>query len=248
MFRLILFVGILALIFVNIGLAIDDDDLVAYWPFDDGEAIDATGNGHDGKLVGPPRSVDGKFGKALEFNGKSDYIVVPNHPDLVLQSGVTYAAWFKPSETINPGNNVYRLLSKNNDYFLMFNFGQVGHMAFLVREPGGDHTIYSTTQEWVEGTWYHVAAIFDGKEVKLFINGEMESHLAFNGKGGDAGLDLWIGGDDLPAFFPGIIDDVRVYKRGITDAEVKQVMKGPNVAVQPSSESIAITWGKIKDE
>ena len=51
--------------------------LLVYWPFDEGAGsivLDATGNGHDGTFNGAPQWVDGKYGKALHFDGVDDYI------------------------------------------------------------------------------------------------------------------------------------------------------------------------------
>ncbi len=129
-----------------------DKDLVAYWMFDEGTGRivkDMTGNGHDGKFVGDPKWVTGKFGKALEFDGSSNYVEVPDDPSLAIKKDITFTLWFKPSVTINPANNNYRMLSKNNDYFFLFNYEKLGQLGFLVKDPGGtNHVVHSVTAEW----------------------------------------------------------------------------------------------------
>ena len=76
-----------------------EDGLVAYWPFDEGkgkEAIDITGNGHDGEFNGNPKWVDGKFGTGLEFDGVADHVVVADDADLAIEENITLMAWFSP--------------------------------------------------------------------------------------------------------------------------------------------------------
>lgn len=59
--------------------------LVAYWAFEDekgGTASDASGNGHDGELLGDPQWTDGYFGGGLEFDQAGDEVSIPFHKDL----------------------------------------------------------------------------------------------------------------------------------------------------------------------
>lgn len=225
-----------------------EPNLAGYWPFDEGsgkETKDASGNGNHGKFVGNPEWVNGKYGKALRFDGTSSYVVVEDANSISMDADVTYAAWFQPDVTINAGNNVYRMLSKNNDYFLLFNYEKLGQLGWLIKEPGGtNHVIHSTTAEWLKGEWYHVTGTFDGKEMKIYINGIMEGKLAYSGKVGTSKLALWIGADDFPNYFSGVIDEVRIYNKVLDDTAIKKMMEAG--ASVDSSGKTAVTWGKIK--
>lgn len=224
-------------------------DLIAYWKFDEGtgKVVRDSIGGHDGTFVGEPRWVNGKFGKALEFDGKASYVVVPDAPDLAIEADITFAVWFRPSVTINSANNNWRMISKNNDYFLLFNYEKLGHLGWLVKDPTGtNHVVHSVTNEWKEGTWYHVAGTFDGNELKIYINGVEENSLKWSGKAGTSKLDLWIGADDLPAYYAGAIDDFRIYRRALRAEEIGQVIKGPLMTVQRLNNPSATTWGMIK--
>ncbi len=247
MIRSILTIGVITLILTNATFAFDKD-LVAYWNFDEGTGRtvrDVTGNGHDGKFVGSPAWVTGKFGKALEFDGKSNYVEVPDAPDLAIEADVTYTVWFKPSVTINSGNSSWRMLSKNNDYFMLFNYEKLGHLGWLVKDPSGtNHVVHSQTAEWLKDVWYHAAGTFNGKELKIYINGVLENTLQWSGKAGTSKLTIWIGADDYPNYFPGAIDEFRIYKKTLNEAEIKQVMSSP-IAVHPNKIA-TIVWGEIK--
>ena len=223
--------------------------LVGYWPFDEGSgnvAADASGNGNDGELVGNPTWVAGNFGGALEFDGAASYVNVPHADALSPQTNMTFAAWLKPNVTINAADGAYRLMSKNNDIFFLFNYEQIGQLGFLIKSAAGtNNAVHSTTAEWTAGQWYHVAGTFDGAELKIYVNGVLEATNAFVGETGTSGLDLWIGADDLPSFFPGAIDDIRLYDTALTEVEISVVMDTTS-AVQPSGKLVS-TWAEIKN-
>jgi len=226
-----------------------EPNLIGYWPFDEGsgkEAKDTSGNGNNGKFVGDPKWVAGKFGKALEFDGKSSYVEVPDSNSLSIESNLTFATWFKPAVTINAGNgSAFRMMSKNNDYFFLYNYEKVGQLGFLVKDPTGtNHFVHSVTAEWKKDEWYHAAGTFDGKELKIYINGVMEAKVAYTGKIGTSKLTLWIGGDDIPNYFQGAMDDVRIYNKAVDEAVIKKMVQGP-VSVNPAK-SLVETWGRVK--
>jgi hypothetical protein len=226
-----------------------EPNLVGYWPLDEGsgkEAKDASGNGNNGEFVGDPQWVDGKYGKAVEFNGTSDYIEVLDADPISMDTDVTCAAWFRPSITIDSANgSAYRLMSKNNDYFLLFNYTNIGNLGWLVKDPGGtNHVVHSTTASWTEGEWYHVAGTYDGNELIIYINGILEGRLPYIGEIGTSGLALWIGADDIPHYFPGAIDEVRIYNKPLDEAAINTMMSGP-VAVD-STGKLAVTWGEMR--
>jgi hypothetical protein len=241
---------ILTAILISIGVAhaLDDPSLVALWAFDEGEGKvlkDVTGNGHDGNFVGSPKWVEGKYGTALEFNGTSDYVEVPDADGLDVTQNLTWAAWFKPSITINPANaSAYRLMSKNNAYFFLFNYEQIGNLGFLIKGGGTNYFVHSETNEWEEGEWYHAVGTYDGKALKIYINGELEGEKEYKGAIDASPLTMWIGADDLPHYFPGAIDETQVYNRTLADAEVQNLMDS-SAAVEPYAK-LATTWGSIK--
>ena len=79
-----------------IGLAADAE-LVGYWSFDEADgAEDLSGNGNDGIIRGNPKVVDGKLGEALEFNGSTDYVEIPDAPSISELDALSMAAWIKP--------------------------------------------------------------------------------------------------------------------------------------------------------
>lgn len=223
-----------------------DKSLVGYWPFDEGsgaKAGDATGNGHDGELIDDPQWVTGKFGSALDFGGFGSYVLVPDDDELDLSDEVTYMAWFSLNEAIAGAR---RMMSKNNSIFVIFDFGNANSLDFLVK-PANDFT-ESATVDWSLGEWYHFAGTYDGDALKIYINGEMEGETTGVAPIAVSDLDLWIGADDhnLPTTsFPGVLDEVRVYSKALSEDEIAAAMDGP-AAVQMDGNKLSGAWGEIK--
>lgn len=221
-----------------------EDGLVAYWPFDEGTgkaAEDVTGNGHDGKFAGAPKWVDGKFGTALEFDGEEDHVVVSDDAAFAIEENITFMAWFSPGDVLTSR----RLMVKNNSIFVIFDFGNKDSIDFLVKP---DNTFAeSKTTDWKVGEWYHFAGTFDGKTMKVYVNGKLEGEAANNVPIAPSDLELWIGGDDFGRptdFFPGTIDEVRLYEKTLTEAEIQKVMDTPQDV--EARGKLATAWGRIK--
>ena len=233
------------LIIANLGVAnVAEEGLVAYWPFDEGtgkKAEDVTGNGHDGKFAGAPKWVDGKFGTALGFDGEEDHVVVADDAALAIEENITFMAWFSPGDVLTSR----RLMVKNNSIFVIFDFGNKDSIDFLVKP---DNTFAeSTTTDWKVGEWYHFAGTFDGKTMKVYVNGKLEGEATNNVPIAPSDLELWIGGDDFGRptdFFPGSIDEVRLYEKTLTEAEIQKVMETPQDV--EARGKLATAWGKIK--
>ena len=240
----IAFVAAAALI-LSATSGVAQDGLVAYWDFDEnsgGTANDRTGNGHDGSLEGDPEWVEGIFGSALRFDEADEYVLVPHAEALNFTDAVTFSLFFNPDGDLTSR----RLIVKNNSIFVIFDFGVSTSIDFLVK-PNNDFA-ESTTTEWEIGTWYHFAGTFDGDTLRVYVDGvlEGESEIGIPIAGSD--LDLWIGADDFGRptdAFPGLIDEVRLYDRALTEAEIQEVIEGP-LAVEPRAKA-PVAWGRRKD-
>jgi len=218
-----------------------DEGLVAYYKFDSGAgdvAYDSSGNGNDGKIVGATWTT-GKIGNALSFNGKNNYVVIPDSPSLRVQS-FTLEAWIYMTERPNQHgtehsaiiNKLHYLGGRSKGYKLQFehptstndhltvSLGDGVAQRFLVNYNSKDNlTLYQ---------WHHVAATYDGSVAKLYIDGELVSTSSLE--------KYTIAHDDTPLVigseyfassivqFKGIIDEVRVYNRALSKGEINASM------------------------
>ena len=207
------------------------EGLVASYSFDEGEgtvAKDSSGNGHNATIEGAKWTSEGKYGDALEFNAeKGDVLTVPDSEDLRLEA-FTLEAWVDPFESREEAPIIAKTDPEAYGYALYAGVeGAAGH-------PQGS----TTYKEWVGGYayspealqtnhWSHVAVTSDGKEIRLYINGELVDERKAEEVGVGKGP-LQIGGDEPFAhggFFDGKIDEVRVYNRALSDEEIKEDKK-----------------------
>jgi hypothetical protein len=204
------------------------DGLVAHWSFDDCRATDNSGNGHDGTLGGNPQCVDGVKGKAFSFDGVDDYINAGNSP-LFNVNNHTITTWIKSSSggiivgKVNP--YVYETISLASNWYIYPTL----HTAFAT-DYEVNHVIESV-KTIADDKWHFVAMSYDGASVKFYIDEILDSSYPRTGTVRTNNNDLAIGrhggaanGND--AFFNGLIDDLRIYNRALTEAEVMELYNG----------------------
>ena len=218
-----------------------DPDLLAWWKFDDGTgtiAVDSSGNGNDGVFIQDPEWVAGKFGSGLLFDGQGGERVSLGGLDI--PSGqMTITCWFKANNLDTPGQDP-RMVSKafggsGNDHIWMFSSSRQGGEKLLrlrLKTNDGQQTSEIKAGTFEVGEWIHGAIWWDGTDMKIYKNGEEVGTLA---KGGtsvalDPAVQGAIGNQPIGAEnrpFDGIIDDVRIYTKALTEAELAEVMAGP---------------------
>ena len=226
------------------------DAPVAHWKLDEGQGnsiTDASGNGHDGELVGNANWVNGQIDKALEFDGANNEVVVSDDDALDGMSQLTIAAWVN---SFGQGDSVYpRILSKGHEHSWTFlidaNAGN--RLRFVATITNGKLDITGTTDLTpMFNQYHHYAVVWDGAEVVFYING-VETHRA--AAAGDAVVNtdepVRIGNSPSGRHFQGIIDDVWLFNKALSVADVGAVMSGNATAVS-SAGKLAVKWGVLK--
>lgn len=243
---------------------IDPETAVGVWLFDEGSgniARDSSGKGNDGKIENGPKWVDGKFGKALEFDGKDDYVYVsdPGKSSLDLTKSLTIAAWVKPVQHAQ-GNVIVnkRANVAPCNYTLRLADGTDAEFDFWYNS--GSWQGYTTNTGGIvkDKTWYHVASTYasgKGDDVKLYVNGKTVEGkwTAGDGKGKLVANDedFNIGGRDYQGtrWFEGLIDEVAIFEVVLTKADIMDIMKDglfqAALAVSPTGK-LATSWGGLK--
>ena len=99
-------------------LAEPEESMILYVSFDtlnENQAVDHSKYGNNGDLKGDPDHVDGKHGKALQFDGASDWVEIPHHESLTVDKNVTVMAWINIERHSGPGNvNWQGIVAKGN--------------------------------------------------------------------------------------------------------------------------------------
>ncbi|MEM7262598.1 MAG: LamG-like jellyroll fold domain-containing protein, partial [Planctomycetota bacterium] len=211
-------------------------DLWGAWGFEEGggtDALDSSGNGHDGVLEnGADRNVDGYFGSALETNGSSGNV---NLGTLDIPSGeLTIMCWINADDF---GVDDARILSKStsassNDHVWMLSTIDGPSLRFRLKTDDGSDTstLIGSGGTFAAGTWVHAAATYDGSTMRLFQDGVEVGSAAKSGAVAQAPtVAAWIGGNPGRSnqVFDGRIDEVKVFSRALSAAEIQTEMDQP---------------------
>jgi hypothetical protein len=245
------------LMFTSIGGAnIDLETCVGMWLFDEGKgdiAQDLSGNGNDGKLMNAPKWLKGKSGQALEFDGKANYVEVPDSSSLDVSTEVSISLWaYINNFGTSSGDDVIidKMCSDPKGAFEI--------LLFSASELEGRFTLASgTTIRLGQGlgltpsdkSWHHYAATFTSGEQQLYFDGKAVADDSQTGTLIQNDLPIHIGkGVERNYHFDGIIDEVGIFNVALTENDIKTIMtKGLKgiTAVSPSGK-LTTTWASIK--
>ncbi|MEJ2722959.1 MAG: LamG domain-containing protein, partial [bacterium] len=203
-------------------------DPISHWKLDETSgttAADDAGS-NNGTLVNGPvwRPTGGWIGGALEFDGVNDYVDLGTM-DVPAVAGLSIAFWFKADDfdvtdarfiskaSGSSGSDHYWMVSTYNSTALRFRLKTAGVTTTLISDPG----------EIEPGIWYHIAATYDGSKMRIYKNGV---EVAISDKTGAVDTNAAVGAalgnqpGSVDRHFDGLLDDVRIYDRGLSPSEV----------------------------
>lgn len=218
--------------------------LIGYWPFEDGAGTtvkDMSGLGNDGVAVQgviasspanpAPMWVAGRVGKAMAFGGINDWVRVPRSDsiDTTGPSGsVTIGAWVNL--------NQYQQAAANSQFNLILNRHEVGtgyeHFGLGVKQGkpiANVHFFFTEAAEVVKvKDWTYLAMSYDGITESIYVDGVLANSADIGWSIAADTTDVTIGGaqntDVIKEFIDGTIDEVRLYNRALSAAEVMAAM------------------------
>jgi membrane protein implicated in regulation of membrane protease activity len=226
---------------------------IAAYSFDAGEgavAEDITGNKHEGTIEGATWTANGKYGKALSFDGENDCVQVPDSAELQLSEEFTLEAWVRPDHEQEFVPIFYKEAEGFYSYSLYLGVFEKGALEGFVTDEEPGWAEVSSHEPLPSKTWTHVAFTSDGAHLRLYVNGELvDQGSARDVKESEGPLYLgcFPGSEQ---FFKGKIDEVRIYDRALDGQEVRPDVTPPG---QPSEievtswteepgESSYVTW------
>ena len=244
--------------------SVSEDGLIMYYSFNKDtlkgdDVLDASGNGNDGLIKGNDiESVKGKVGEGMEFPGNStQYISVREHMYDDPVDEMTLVAW---SKTEVRG----MIASWDRSEFFRFAVGDdvggnIGTTFVAFDHCCPIHDWFGKT-DVADDKWHHLVAWFDGKEKRIYVDGELDEKIAAPSKVIGAGLARFgfIGiGSEAAAFdaatgptwaFNGVLDEFFLFHRALSEKEIEHLAKGPEnpFAIDPK-DKLSTTWGDIKD-
>ena len=215
------------------GAAADlNDGPIAYWSFDEGEgdiAHDYSGNNNDGTIHGATWT-DGVSGSALDFDGMSAYVDCGNFQVLAGSAELTMCLWMYPRVFPDPPGDNDGIFMQFDDYDHQYGIrfdGSGDRLAGYVEDAGIACCALVFYSELTENTWYHVVYTFSGSCSTLYLDAELR-HTRPNCEVSalpDLNNNLVIGSmlAGSSQVFNGIIDEVRIYDRALSQDEIQQL-------------------------
>ncbi|MDE0466771.1 MAG: LamG domain-containing protein [Candidatus Poribacteria bacterium] len=241
-----------------------DEGLVVYLTFDnvrDKKILDASGNNLNANVIANADFIKGKYGNAIHIDAKArgdDCVSIPADDTLKIEGEITMMAWvYNEDWDKNSGqwfDKGCQILGEMSECYGMglFNDNPAGffkgpNIRMILGKTVGV-SFFTTTGPMVDKRWHHITGTYDGRNAKIYLDGKIcsdpESEFRFSGTNN---VDLHIGcaaAHPQFTFKNGSIDEIGLWRRALTEAEIKEAMKDI-FAVSPK-DKIATTWGDIK--
>jgi len=236
--------------------AISNVDFVGVWLFDEGsgESVrDETGNADTGNVINA-NWVDGKFGKALSFEGVGDsYVAVP-HNDSMNQETFTVAAWIN----VPAPASWQAILSKDAmdigatemRTYGMFVADSKKTIHYSFKSENETHNTLDGEGDAADGTWHHVAMTYDGTTLRGYIDATLDAEQDFAGPPIAHDGAFNVGGQINGRYdMKGSVDEVCILKTALDENDIKDLMKGLSgvMSVEPLSK-LTTTWAGLKSK
>jgi len=204
--------------------------LVALWKAE-GNARDSIG-GNNGDLMNDAGFDRGVIGKAFSFNGNQEYVEVPGNPAISPTGPFAAMAWVKYSKLI--GYRGGAVLAKGADAEAPVDWAMTvcdNHKLRPHANVGNSWVYFDCATTLKPGVWYHVALVYDGASLKGYVNGALDGTQPVSGALQATDNSLKIGsyapvnGTMSKCFFAGEIDEVALFNRALSAAEIKTIYK-----------------------
>jgi hypothetical protein len=226
-------------------------DVVGLWLLDEGKgdiAKDSSGRGHDAEIF-DGKWVDGKFNQAIRFENTT-HMEVPDHKDFHFTDKFSVELW---ANLENLPKDHVGIPGKGHDEAVgsfVFHPTKLGAKEFELRfyiSQGGNWPS-TKTGAIPFGEWHHLAGTYDGSELRIYVDGELEASQAQKGK-----INVSEGAPFKFAYdccgdrnLIGILDEIRISDIAQPEDKIKKSMEGLETAAVKLSGKLATSWGEIK--
>lgn len=210
--------------------ALADTSLMGYWQFE-GNANDCSAQKNNGTISGAT-IVGGRYGKGLQFRGpgNADYFLTQDSSSLTFGKTMTVAFWTKLNSTVSGGWATGWVEKFGNDSdvsFWVFHSNGNGRVRFVVSPDG----LWASRVEVVGTTnlplneWHHIAVVANGSSLRIYVDGVLDNAPPFpvfsaNIFDSAEGIAMGTHVQDPNFTLNGIIDEVRIYNRALSAAEI----------------------------
>jgi hypothetical protein len=205
--------------------------LAGWWKFDETSgniAADSSGGNHNGTLIGNVKWAKGRIGGAIELDGHDSFVRIADKSAFDMADEVTVACWVNfrsvPVEwtaIVTKGDSAWRLSTVNRERKFHMSVNDYNRNDLDTISLNGSSTMS-------DGEWHHVAAVYNGSVMKLYVDGKLDATKPWDGGIAKNNFNVLIGenAEKSGRCFDGLIDDVRIYNYALSESEIKALAAG----------------------
>ena len=231
------------IIFSQVPSYVPSNGLVGYWPFS-GNANDLGGNNLTGSVTGASLAADrfGNLGKAYSFLNGNQFITLPAPPSNTFTNTMSYSLWYKEV----PNTDYVNIFNTTNNKALVLNPNANGIRA----NDGNSFGLDANSSALRVNGWKHICIVYVGQVINIFLNGVLINSgttgfpaiIQYNSTQSIVGSTYLMGGQ-YP--FSGLIDDIAIYNRALTQQEITNMYNGVNYSDTCNAVSGSLTNGLV---
>ncbi|MDD3002945.1 MAG: DUF2341 domain-containing protein [Candidatus Shapirobacteria bacterium] len=237
--------------------AVSSKSMIAYYKFDEGSGTTANNSGNGGSALNgtfgtgssaPTWTNDGKFNKALSFNGVNNYIQ-GSSSSLLKPTNITISAWAKTSDS----KSTQFIGGYGNTGVLGYWLGAGSSQFVFSVGNGSSNKQLSSNFTSNDNNWHHIIGTYDGSTQKIFIDGNLKN--TSNTVTGDLSYGTLTNGFlignaeglNSARFWSGSIDELKIYNYALSENEVKQdYNQGSALQMGQTSQTISGTTTSLE--
>jgi hypothetical protein len=186
----------------------------------DGNVLDSSGNSLNGTIMGNPAFTPGIAGQTLTFDGIGDYVDCTNNVKWdAITDKITVSAWFR----VDVFDVTYQpIVTKGDSSWRIARNSETNNLQWRCNGPTPTFRINGTVNV-NDGEWHHAAGTYDGATAWLYVDGKLDGTMATAGLIAKNTQKVFLGGnsEQTARLWKGSIDEVRIYNRALTEAEVR---------------------------